>query len=134
MARIEEDRRYTNDHEWALVDPDDDQVVIVGVTDYAQEHLGDIVMVELPEVGEEIQQGEAFGSVESPKSVSDLFAPVSGEVIDVNAQLEDTPETVNADCYGEGWLVKVRMGRPEDLEDLMDAPAYAAYLETLEEA
>ncbi len=91
MADIKADLRYTDDHEWLRIDPDDAAVVWVGITDYAQDKLGDVVMVELPEVGDEIDAGGAFGTVESPKSVSDLFAPIAGEVVEVNEELEDAP-------------------------------------------
>ncbi len=108
MSKIPTDLQYTKDHEWARVE---DGVVTVGITDYAQSHLGDVVMVELPQVGASLQHGKAFGTVESPKSVSDLYAPISGTVAAVNNVLDANPEKVNADRYGDGWIVNDRPGR-----------------------
>ncbi len=133
MSQIEKDRRYTREHEWALVDEDHPNVVIVGITDYAQDKLGDIVMVELPTVGDKIEQDETCGTVESPKSVSDLFAPVTGKVVEVNEALTDSPELVNEDCYDEGWLFKVELADKSELDDLMDAREYEAFLNSLDE-
>lgn len=133
MAEIKDDLLYTEDHEWVMIDEDDDGVVLVGVTDYAQGHLGDVVMVETPGVGDEVTAGDAFGTVESPKSVSDLFAPVSGEVVAVNEDLEDSPELINESPYGEGWIIKVRMSDRSELARLMNAEAYAAHVEKAEE-
>ncbi|MDI6823175.1 MAG: glycine cleavage system protein GcvH [Bacillota bacterium] len=118
--------RYTKTHEWAKVEGD---LARVGITNYAQEHLGDIVFVELPEVGRQVKQGEAFGVVESVKAVSDCYAPVSGEVVDVNGVLADKPETLNQDPHGEGWMVVIRMSDPAELGNLMDVAAYEKHCE-----
>jgi glycine cleavage system H protein len=127
-----EDRRYTDQHEWALVQGSDGgaTVVRVGITDHAQDALGDIVYVQLPEVGEEVTPGNAIGEVESTKSVSDVYSPVSGVVAAVNERLADAPETINADPYGEGWLVEIRVeGGGDPTEGLLDAGAYQALVE-----
>lgn len=118
------DRRYTREHEWVKVE---DQVGTVGITDYAQDQLGDIVYVRLPEVGTQVRQMEPFGEIESVKAVSDLYAPVSGEVIEVNAALEERPELVNQSPYGEGWMVRVRLSDPSELDSLMTAEEYDRY-------
>jgi len=118
--------RYTKTHEWAKVEGDR---VRVGITNYAQEHLGDIVFVELPEVGRQVKQGEAFGVVESVKAVSDCYAPVSGEVVEVNGALADKPETLNQDPHGAGWMIVIRMSDPAELDNLMDADAYEKHCE-----
>ncbi len=131
MASIPTDLKYTKDHEWARVE---DGVVTVGITDYAQSHLGDVVMVELPQVGASLQHGKAFGTVESPKSVSDLYAPISGTVAAVNNVLDDNPEKVNADPYGDGWIVKIALGDAAELGQLLDAAAYEAHLAALDQA
>ena len=133
MAKIEDDRYYTDDHEWAMVDPDDDGVVIVGITDWALGKIGDIVMVELPELGDTVTKGDAFGSIESPKSVSDTFAPVGGEVVAINEELEDAPELVNDDCYGGGWIAKIRLEEASELSELMDAEAYGVFCAGLDD-
>jgi glycine cleavage system H protein len=118
-----EDLKYTAEHEWAR--PKDD-VVRVGITHFAQEALGDIVYVSLPEVGSELKAGTVFGEVESTKSVSDLYAPVTGTVVARNEQLDSRPELINADPYGEGWIVEIELGEPGQLDGLMDAAAYQA--------
>ena len=128
-SKVPTDLRYTKDHEWAR---QEGELVRIGITDYAQEHLGDVVMVELPKVGQEISAHKVFGTVESPKSVSDLFAPVSGAVREVNAALDSSPEKINADCYGEGWICAVAASDPQELETLMDAAAYEAFLASLD--
>jgi glycine cleavage system H protein len=120
------DRRYTRDHEWIRVQDGEGQV---GITDYAQRQLGDVVFVELPEVGRELRQGETMGVVESVKSVADVYAPVSGQVVEVNEALRQHPEKVNASPYGEGWMVVVRLKDPQELEGLMSAQAYEAFLQ-----
>jgi glycine cleavage system H protein len=128
-----EDRRYTDQHEWALVQGDDGgaRVVRVGITDHAQDALGDIVYVQLPEVGEEVAPGNAIGEVESTKSVSDIYSPVSGVVAAVNERLADAPETINSDPYGEGWLVEIRVeGDGDPTEALLDAGAYQALVDS----
>jgi glycine cleavage system H protein len=127
-----DDRRYTDQHEWALVrDRDDDGVIVrVGLTDHAQDALGDIVFVQLPAVGDEVGPGGAIGEVESTKSVSDVYAPVAGVVAAVNHALEDAPEAVNADPYGDGWLVEIRVsGDGEPTDGLLDAAAYQALVD-----
>ena len=113
--------RYTSDHEWAK---NEGGVAIVGITDYAQSELGDVVFVELPEVGSQVEKGASFGTIEAVKAVADLFSPVSGEVVEVNTLLEDAPETVNKDPYGDGWMVKIKMSDPAEFDGLMDAEAY----------
>ncbi|MDO8519301.1 MAG: glycine cleavage system protein GcvH [Deltaproteobacteria bacterium] len=120
-----EDLKYSKEHEWVRVKG---KVAIIGITDYAQEQLGDIVMVELPGDGEIVTKDDAFGVVESVKSVSDVFAPVSGKVLETNDPLTDSPGVVNEDCYGEGWLVKIELSDVAELNDLMDAKAYEAFL------
>jgi glycine cleavage system H protein len=127
-----DDRRYTDQHEWALVQGSDGgaTVVRVGITDHAQDALGDIVYVQLPEVGEEVSPGTAIGEVESTKSVSDVYTPVSGVVAAVNERLADAPETINADPYGEGWLVEIRVeGEDDPTGTLLDAAAYQALVD-----
>ena len=126
---IPEDLRYTDAHEWVRVTGDDAaQIVRVGITDYAQRQLGDVVFVQPPEVGERTVAGVAVGEVESTKSVSDLFAPVSGEVTTVNQALDDQPELVNSEPYGEGWIFELRLDEPVEqaLEGLLDASAYGS--------
>jgi glycine cleavage system H protein len=122
-----EDLKYTREHEWAAIE--EGNRIRVGITDYAQDALGDVVYVDLPEAGTEVRGGEAFGEVESTKSVSDVFCPVSGKIVDRNAALEETPELVNSDPYGEGWMVLIEMAEPEDLDELLDAAAYRAFVE-----
>ena len=119
------DLRYTKDHEWVRVDGDE---ATVGITDYATGQLGDIVFVELPEVGRSLAQFAAFGVVESVKAVSDLFAPLSGDVSAVNDALAGAPEQVNSDPYGEGWMVRVKLANPSETDDLLDAAAYDALI------
>lgn len=117
--------RYTSEHEWIRVEGD---VAYVGITDYAQSELGEIVFVDVPTLGESLSQGEVFGSVEAVKTVSDLNMPASGEVLELNAELEDHPELVNNDPYGEGWMIKISLTDPSELDSLMDAAAYEASL------
>jgi glycine cleavage system H protein len=126
------DRRYTDQHEWALRQGDESAatVVRVGITDHAQDALGDIVYVQLPEVGAEVTPGNAIGEVESPTSVSDIYSPVTGVVVAVNDRLGDAPETINADPYGEGWLVEIRVeGNEDPTAALLDAEAYQALVD-----
>jgi glycine cleavage system H protein len=113
--------RYTKDHEWVKVDGD---VATIGVTDFAANQLGDVVFVDLPSSGKAVEQFATFGVVESVKAVSDLYAPVSGEVIEVNADLAGTPELVNSDPFGAGWMIKVRLGEASQVDGLLDAAAY----------
>lgn len=119
---IPENLKYTKDHEWIRVEGD---IAVVGITDFAQSELGDIVYVEIETEGESLDQEEVFGSVEAVKTVSDLFMPVSGEVVEVNGDLEDAPETVNSDPYGDGWMVKIKLSDTSELDALLDASAYA---------
>ncbi|HEC09095.1 MAG TPA: glycine cleavage system protein GcvH [Acidimicrobiales bacterium] len=119
---VPSDLLYSTDHEWARRE---DGRVRVGITDYAQDSLGDVVYVDLPPVGTEVEASAGFGEVESTKSVSDLFAPVSGKVVEVNESLTDTPELINSDPYGEGWLVVIEPSDPSQLDSLLDAAAYA---------
>jgi glycine cleavage system H protein len=120
-----EDVKYTKSHEWAKIDGD---TVTMGLSDYAQDQLGEIVFVELPEEGDTFDQGDEFGSVESVKAVSEIYLPISGEIVGVNEDLEDAPELVNTDCYAGGWMVKIKPEDPSQLDELMDK---AAYLEML---
>lgn len=113
--------KYTKDHEWLLVDGD---AGTVGITDYAQGELGDVVFVELPAAGKSVKAHETFGTIEAVKAVSDLYAPVSGTVIEVNKDLEGSPELVNKDPYGKGWMVKIKITNPAELGDLLSSAAY----------
>ena len=122
-----DDLRYSSEHEWARVEGDG--VVEVGITHYAQDTLGDVVFVELPEVGSQVGQFDKFGEIESVKAVSDLFSPVSGTVAEVNEMLEQAPELVNADPYGDGWIMRVELDDQSELDSLMDAASYTATLE-----
>jgi len=117
--------RYTKEHEW--VDAKDGNARI-GITDYAQHELGDVVFVDLPPAGKQLVAGKTLGSVESVKAVSDIYAPVSGEVIEANAALQNKPELINTDPHAEGWLVKAKLANPAELNSLMDAAAYEAYI------
>jgi glycine cleavage system H protein len=123
-----DDRKYTKEHEWAK--PNGDGSVTMGVTDYAQEMLTDVVYVELPAVGRKAKQLQPIAVVESVKSVSDIFAPVSGEVTAVNKALEATPELINKDAFGEGWIAKIKMDNPSELDGLMTAGGYEEYIKT----
>ena len=124
MSKIPEELLYSSDHEWAL---EKDGVVTVGITDHAQTQLGDITYVELPEVGSEYEKGDDFGEIESNKSVSQLFAPGSGEIVEINEDLDDNPEVINDDPYGEGWMVKIRLSVPDQLSELMNPDIYAEH-------
>ncbi|HWC14013.1 MAG TPA: glycine cleavage system protein GcvH [Actinomycetota bacterium] len=125
MTELPDDRRYTAEHEWARADG---ARVLVGITDYAQDQLGDVVFVALPEPGTEVEAGKPLGEVESTKSVSDIYSPVTGKVVERNAELEQTPELVNEDPYGEGWLVAID-GGDASLDELMSAEQYRALIE-----
>jgi len=120
-----DDLMYTKEHEWIRIDEDS---ATIGITDYAQEELGEVVYVELPEVGDKFEAGDAFGTVESVKAVSELFMPVPGEVIRVNETLEDAPELVNDDTYGKGWMITVRVAPGLDTEDLLSPEEYEDYI------
>jgi glycine cleavage system H protein len=121
--------KYSEEHEWVRVEGEEG---VLGITDYAQSQLSDVVYVELPEVGDSFDRGEIFATVESVKAASDIFMPVGGEILAINAALEDTPGLVNQDPFGEAWLVRIRIADPEELSDLMDAEAYRAFVEGLE--
>ncbi len=116
---------YTEEHEWVLVD---DDVATIGITDYAQEELGDIVFVELPAENDEVKQMEPFGTIEAVKAVSDLFSPVSGTVVEVNSLLEDQPELINKSPYDEGWMIKVKLSDKSEIDSLMDAETYKKHI------
>ena len=119
------DFRYTKDHEWIRVDG---ATATVGITQYAQEQLGDVVFAELPKVGVKLNAGQAFGTVESVKAVSEIFMPVSGEIAEINSSLVDTPENINKDPHGSAWLVKIKLADPSESSKLMDAKAYEEYV------
>jgi glycine cleavage system H protein len=120
---------YTREHEWARKKGGN---LVVGITDFAQDQLGDVVFVELPDVGDPVKKGESFGVVESTKAVSELFAPITGKVVEVNDPLSDAPETINEDPYEEGWMIVIEPADPKDVEALMDAKAYKAFIEEQE--
>jgi glycine cleavage system H protein len=122
--------KYSKEHEWVLVE---DKVAIIGITEFAEHELGDVVYVELPEVGEKVVKDDPFAAVESVKAVSDVFAPVSGTVLEINDTLPENPETINDDPYGDGWMIKVEMTDKDDLKDLMSAEEYAEYIEQQKE-
>lgn len=117
--------RYTKEHEWISANGG---TATIGITDYAQHELGDVVFVELPTAGTKVTAGKTFGTVESVKAVSEIYAPVSGEVIEANAELPNKPETINSDPHGAGWLIKVKLANPAEVDSLMDARAYEAYI------
>lgn len=121
MANVPEDLHYSKDHEWVKVDGNE---AIIGITDYAQNSLGDVVYVELPKVNDEFASNEAFGSVESVKAVSEVFNPVSGTVVKINESLADEPETVNSDPYGAGWMIRIKMSNPGEVDSLLTAAEY----------
>ncbi len=120
MANFPGHLLYTRQHEWVSVE---NSIAVVGITDFAQEQLGDVVFVELPEIGKRVQSGQACGAIESIKSVSDLYAPVSGEIIEINTNLEETPEGLNSDCY-QNWIVKIKMDGPFEAKELLDSESY----------
>lgn len=126
MAEVPSELKYTRDHEWVRVD--DDGTVTIGVTDHAQQELGDLVFVEVPEVGATFAAGDAAAVVESVKAASDVYSPVSGEVVEANDELADAPETINNDAYGEGWIFRVRVEDTDALEDLMSADEYEEFI------
>lgn len=119
-----EDLKYSKEHEWVLIEGD---LATIGITDFAQDQLGDIVFVELPAVGDKLVKDDAFGVVESVKSVNDIYAPLNGTVVEANDDLPDSPEMINEDCYGDGWLIKIRLDAPAEAAALMDAAAYERY-------
>ena len=126
MANTPEDNRYAKSHEYVHVEGG---VGTIGISDYAQKELGDVVFVELPQVGSQLDANDELGSIESVKAVSELFAPVSGEVIEVNEALADKPELVNTDPYGDGWMVRVRLSSPDEVDELMNAEEYEEFVE-----
>ncbi|WP_417594551.1 glycine cleavage system protein GcvH [Oceanospirillum sp.] len=123
MSNIPGNLKYTASHEWVL--DNGDGTVTVGITDHAQDQLGDVVFVELPEVGREVDAGEEFSLVESVKAASDIYAPVTGEIVEVNEELEGAPETINEHAFEDGWIAKIKLADASDLEGLLDAEAYA---------
>ena len=112
---------YTKDHEWVKFE---NEYTLIGITDYAQSELGDIIFVELPIIGKTFKQGDSIGTIEAVKTVSDLYLPLSGEIIEFNESLEDEPENVNTDPYGDGWMIKIKISNPDEIEDLLDEAAY----------
>ncbi len=126
-----DDRKYSSEHEWVKVEDAEGRRAIAGITDYAQDQLGDVVFVELPKVGVQVRQMGKMGEIESVKSVSDLFSPVSGEIAEVNEKLLDHPEITNEDPYGEGWLVRITMANADELANLMSAGEYEAFISGL---
>lgn len=128
MANIPENLRYSKDHEWVLVDGD---TASIGITDYAQHSLGDVVYIDMPRVGDKFSAHEAFGSVESVKAVSEVFTPIAGEVTAVNDGLNDTPEKVNSDPYGDAWFIKVKMDNPLEADGMLSSEEYDEYLSTV---
>ena len=125
MSTIPADYKYSSEHEW--VSPAVDGIVTLGITDFAQSELGDVVYVDLPEVGNTYAAGDSIGAVESVKAASDIYTPVSGEIVEVNEALDAEPGTVNADACGEGWICKIKLSAPAELDGLMDAAAYADF-------
>ena len=125
MANVPEDLHYSKDHEWVRVEGN---IASIGITDYAQNSLGDVVYVELPKVGEDFAANESFGSVESVKAVSEVFSPVSGAVAEVNESLNDSPEQVNTDPYGKGWMIVIRLDNPAQVDGLLTAAEYEDYI------
>ena len=121
-----EENLYSKDHEWVLVQ---DTVGTIGITDYAQHELGDVVYVDLPEVGDTFEAGDPFGSVESVKAVSEVFCPISGEVVEVNSKLEESPELINQSPHEKAWMIKVRITNPDELKELLNAEEYEEYLQ-----
>jgi len=126
-VEIRDDLKYTKEHEWVKVEGDE---VTVGITDYAQKQLGDVVFVELPQVGTQVEQMKPFGVIEAVKAVSDLFAPLSGEVTEVNTQLESQSNLINSDPYGQGWIIKIKVKDPKELEALLSSADYRKLVES----
>jgi glycine cleavage system H protein len=127
MTTIPDDLRYTKEDEWIRLEGDEG---VLGITDYAQDALSDIVYVELPDAGTQVSAGDSIGVVESVKAAADFYVPISGEITAVNDNVRDTPELLNKDPYGEGWLLRIRLSDPSELDDLMDAAAYQAYCDS----
>lgn len=128
--RVDPSCKYDKEHEWIRVEGDEG---VIGVSDYAQDQLSDVVFVELPEVGDVFQKGDVLAVVESVKAASDVYMPLAGEILEINEELEDSPELVNQDPYGEAWFVRVTIANPAEVDDLLDADAYKAYTESLDE-
>ena len=127
MSNIPEGLRYSEDHEWLNYDADTG-IATVGITDYAQGELGDIVFLEFPEIGQEVKAHDVIGTIEAVKTVAELFSPVGGKVTEVNSTLDDSPETVNADAYGDGWMIKIKVADANEVDSLLDAAGYAAHV------
>ena len=125
MSNIPENLRYSKDHEWVRVEG---EVAALGITDYAQNALGDVVYIDMPRVGDKLSVHEAFGSVESVKAVSEIFSPLAGEIVEVNEALNDNPEAVNTDPYGDAWMIKIRMDNPGEADAMLSAVEYEEYL------
>jgi glycine cleavage system H protein len=128
--KVEPNLKYDEEHEWIRVEGEEG---VIGISDYAQDQLSDVVYVELPEIGDTFEQGDILAVVESVKAASDVYMPVSGEVLEINDALEDSPELVNQDPYGEAWFVRIAIADPSELDDLLDADAYESFLESLDE-
>jgi|TARA_B100001750_G_scaffold230305_1_gene226615 glycine cleavage system H protein len=128
MSEIRSDLRYTEEHEY-LQGTDDESVYVIGITDYAQGELGDVVFVELPDTGVILQKMEVFGTIEAVKAVSDLYCPVEGEVIDINTDLDDDPSLVNSDPYGAGWMIRLRVSDPTEVDELLTPDGYAEHID-----
>jgi glycine cleavage system H protein len=126
MANTPEDNRYARSHEYVHVEGD---IGTIGITDYAQKELGDVVFVELPQVGSQLEMGDELGSIESVKAVSELFSPVGGEVVEVNEALADKPELVNTDPWGDGWMIRIRLADPTEVDELMSAEEYEEFVQ-----
>lgn len=125
MSAVPAELKFTKDHEWTKIE---DGVATIGITDYAQGELGDIVFVELPAVGDTFEKAEVFGTIEAVKAVSDLYAPLSGEVVEINENLEATPENVNSDPYGDGWMIRIKLSNPDEVDGLLAASEYEELL------
>ncbi|MGD8474738.1 MAG: glycine cleavage system protein GcvH [Anaerolineae bacterium] len=128
--KVEPNLKYDEEHEWIRVEGEEG---VIGISDYAQDQLSDVVYVELPEIGDSFERGDILAVVESVKAASDVYMPVSGEVLEINDVLEDSPELVNQDPYGEAWFVRIAIADPSELDDLLDADAYESFLESLDE-
>lgn len=126
MSDIRDDRRYRSSHEWVLLEGD---VAVIGISDFAQDALGDVVYFDLPEEGDDVTEGESFAEVESVKAVSDVYAPMNGTIVAVNEALSDTPELINQDPFGEGWMIKIKLDDASSYDALLDAQAYKANCE-----
>jgi glycine cleavage system H protein len=129
MSNIPENLRYSKDHEWVKVEG---ETAAIGITDYAQHALGDVVYIDMPRVGDKLGAHEAFGSVESVKAVSEIFTPIAGEIVEVNDALNDTPEAVNTDPYGEAWMIKIKMDNPGEADGMLSAEEYEEFLSSVE--